>query len=172
MSNNKQRGFTLVEIVIVLVIVGLLIGAVLKSREMVTNANIKRIESDKSDLTTAVLAYQDRYKALPGDDRDATIRFEVYSGVATANGNGDGEIGDGDDWNRVVAFPWADDISHETSKAFAHLRAAGLIGGSPQSSDRPYNAYGGPIGIQDGALQIGEHTIVFGAIDGAAAKIL
>ena len=51
---------------IVLVIVGLLIGAILKSREMVTNANIKRIESDVSDLSTAVLAYQDRIQGFTG----------------------------------------------------------------------------------------------------------
>lgn len=172
MSEYKQRGFTLVEIVIVLVIVGLLIGAVLKSQEMITNANIKRIENDKADLTAAVLAYQDRYKMLPGDDNEADSRFATYTGVLTANGNGDGQIGAGDNWDTVVAFPWAADDSHEPSKAFAHLRAAGLIGGAPDNSDRPNHAYGGPIGIQNGALGISEHTIVFGAVEGAAVRIL
>lgn len=172
MSDSKQRGFTLVEIMIVLVIVGLLIGAVFKSQEMITNANIKRIESDRADLSTAVHAYQDRYKVLPGDDNEASSRFAPYSGVVTANGNGNGQIGIGDNWNTVVAFPWAADESHEASKALAHLRAAGLIGGAADSSARPANAYGGPIGIQNGALEIAEHSIVFGAIAGTAAVAL
>ena len=171
-NNNYQRGFTLVEIAIVLVIVGLLIGAVFKSREMITNANIKRMESDKAEMATAVFAYQDRYKILPGDDNEASTRFTSYTGVDTVNGNGDGQIGTGDDWNTVVAYPWAADDTHEPSKAFAHLRAAGLVPGAPDSPARPRHAYGGPIGIQDGALGIGEHAVVFGAVEGTAAQIL
>ena len=109
---------------------------------------------------------------LPGDDNMAESRFTAYSGVTTVNGNGDGEIGGGDDWNTVVDFPWGTDETHEPSKAFAHLRAAGLIAGAPDSSTRPNHAYGGLIGIQDGALEIGEHAFVFGAIEGPAAIIL
>ena len=68
---NPQSGFTLVEIAIVLVIVGLLIGGVLKSQELILNAKLKKIERDRSGVTTAILSYQDRYRQLPGDDNQA-----------------------------------------------------------------------------------------------------
>ena len=68
MQLTKQKGFTLVEIAIVLVIVGLLIGGVLKGQEMITNAKLKRIESDNAGIAAAMFSYQDRYTQLPGDD--------------------------------------------------------------------------------------------------------
>ncbi len=55
MLQKKQKGFTLVEIAIVLVIVGLLIGGVLKGQEMITNAKLKRIESDNAGLVQRYL---------------------------------------------------------------------------------------------------------------------
>jgi len=77
MQLKKQNGFTLVEIAIVLVIVGLLIGGVLKGREMITNSNLKRIDRDRSGIVAALQAYQDRYRVLPGDDNLASARFAV-----------------------------------------------------------------------------------------------
>ena len=101
MQLKKQTGFTLVEIAIVLVIVGLLIGGVLKGQEMITNAKLKRIESDNAGIAAAMFSYQDRYLQLPGDDSNAAARFDfLYHAVigAAANGNGDGLIGNGTDW--------------------------------------------------------------------------
>ncbi|MCC7488982.1 MAG: prepilin-type N-terminal cleavage/methylation domain-containing protein, partial [Gammaproteobacteria bacterium] len=43
---RQQQGFTLVEIAIVLVIIGLMIGGVLKGQEMITNAKVSRVEND------------------------------------------------------------------------------------------------------------------------------
>ncbi|MCG6888240.1 MAG: prepilin-type N-terminal cleavage/methylation domain-containing protein [Gammaproteobacteria bacterium] len=177
MQLKKQTGFTLVEIAIVLVIVGLLIGGVLKGQEMITNAKLKRIESDNAGIAAAMFSYQDRYLQLPGDDSGAGTRFSVYSdagGIGVeANGGGDGTIGDGTDWNADVtaASTWTD-TNEETLKFFAHLRAAGLVPGGGEDGTRPTNAYGGQIGIQDGALQIAGHVTIFGSIEGPIAKIL
>ena len=79
MQLKKQTGFTLVEIAIVLVIVGLLIGGVLKGQEMITNAKLKRIESDNAGIAAAMFSYQDRYLQLPGDDAGVQDRFSVYT---------------------------------------------------------------------------------------------
>jgi prepilin-type N-terminal cleavage/methylation domain-containing protein len=178
MQLTKQKGFTLVEIAIVLVIVGLLIGGVLKGQEMITNAKLKRIESDNAGIAAAMFSYQDRYLQLPGDDGDAGARFTVYSdtgGIGTkADGGGDGTIGDGDDWDDAVtlATTWTTGSTEETLKFFAHLRAAGLVPGGGEDGTRPTNAYGGQIGIQDGALGISGHVTIFGAIEGPIAKII
>ena len=186
MQLTKQKGFTLVEIAIVLVIVGLLIGGVLKGQEMITNAKLKRIESDNAGVAAAMFSYQDRYLQLPGDDGNATARFNVYfDPVASggqgwvggeADGDGDGVIGDGNDWKTVIAgtTPWtAGTSAEETSKFFGHLRAAGLIpGGSGVDASRPTSAYGGLIGIQNGSLGIAGHAVIFGQIEGPVGRIL
>ncbi len=170
MNNLKQRGFTLVEIAIVLVIVGLLIGGVLKGQEMITNAKLKRVESDNAGLAAAMFSYQDRYLQLPGDDSNAQGRFTIYA-LPADNGDGDGVIGLGTDWDLPAATPWLAG-GQETLKFFAHLRAAGLVPGSPTDSTRPTNAYGGQIGVQDGSLLISGHVTIFGAIDGPIARIV
>ena len=171
MQLTKQKGFTLVEIAIVLVIVGLLIGGVLKGQEMITNAKLKRIESDNAGIAAAMFSYQDRYLQLPGDDNDAEDRFDVYAAADNPNGNGDGVIGLGTDWALLTTTAWADG-TQETLKFFGHLRAAGLVPGGGLDSTRPTNAYGGQIGIQDGALGISGHVTIFGAIEGPIAKII
>ena len=164
MQLTKQKGFTLVEIAIVLVIVGLLIGGVLKGQEMITNAKLKRIESDNAGIAAAMFSYQDRYTQLPGDDDAADTRFDIFSGASgTLTGDGDGLIG-GD---------WSDTDASQESKVFwKHLRAAGLIAGGGLDDTQPTNAYGGLIGIRDGALEIAGHVTVFGQIEGPIAKIV
>jgi prepilin-type N-terminal cleavage/methylation domain-containing protein len=175
MLKTRQMGFTLVEIAIVLVIVGLLIGGVLKGQEMITNAKLKRIESDNAGLLAALYSYQDRYLQLPGDDADAEGRFSVYVLADNANGNGDGLIGDGYDWAFPITTPWAAPLPDgvgETTKFFGHLRAAGLIAGGATDRARPTNAFGGQIGIQNGALGMTGQVTIFGGIEGPIAKIL
>src|SRR5260221_9697161 len=86
---RKQAGFTLVEIAIVLVIIGLLLGGILKGQEMITQARIKNAINDFNGITVAVTSYQDRYRFLPGDDKGATARWTVQ---APASGDGDGVI--------------------------------------------------------------------------------
>ena len=171
MQLKKQSGFTLVEIAIVLVIVGLLIGGVLKGQEMITNAKLKRVESDNAGIAAAMFSYQDRYLQLPGDDSAAEGRFTVYSPTDNANGAGDGIIGAGTDWDTPIGTAWTDG-GEETLKFFAHLRAAGLVPGGGLDSTRPTNAYGGQIGIQNGSLGISGHVTIFGAIEGPIAKII
>src|SRR5258708_18208577 len=85
-KTSTEKGFTLVEIAIVLVIIGLLLGGILKGQEMITQAKIKNVINDFNGVTVAVTSYQDRYSALPGDDGNATTRWTTQN---PASGNGD-----------------------------------------------------------------------------------
>ncbi|MBV2234391.1 MAG: prepilin-type N-terminal cleavage/methylation domain-containing protein, partial [Sterolibacterium sp.] len=66
----RQSGFTLVEIAIVLVIIGLLLGGVLKGQEMVENSRVKNAINEMNGVAAAYNSYLDRYRRLPGDDGD------------------------------------------------------------------------------------------------------
>jgi len=139
---KTQKGFTLVEIAIVLVIIGLLLGGVLKGKEIITNARVKNLENSVDGLAAAIYSYQDRYQSSPGDDAYVG-RFVGLSNDASGNGgDGDGNIvGDFADFNK----------SKETSRLWLHLRNAGLVAGSidktkDESYKQPLNAFSGVIG--------------------------
>jgi prepilin-type N-terminal cleavage/methylation domain-containing protein len=150
---RRQRGFTLVEIAIVLVIIGLLLGGILKGQEMITQAKIKNVIADVSGVSAAMYGYQDRYRALPGDDKLATR----WPG-ATA-GNGDGVV--------EGAYIGA---AAESTHFWDHLRRAGFVSGG-SGSDNPFNAVNGKMGVQtsDGTAP-GTATFKAGVLsDGAVA---
>ena len=78
--NRKQQGFTLIEIAIVLVIIGLLLGGVLKGQELITSARVRNLISQQDGVKAAFFGFQDRFRALPGDYTAATTNIV---GVAT-----------------------------------------------------------------------------------------
>jgi len=133
---KRNQGFTLVEIAIVLVIIGLLLGGILKGQEMITQAKIKNVIADMSGVSAAMYGYQDRYRALPGDDKNAATRWSTAP-AATA-GDGDG----------VVLGKWTE-AAKESVYFWDHLRRAGFISGS-SGTDNPFNAVSGKIGVQTG----------------------
>ena len=139
---SRQSGFTLVEIAIVLVIIGLLLGGVLKGQELINSAKIKNLANDLNGISTAVYGYQDRFKALPGDDLQAGTRW-----TSSFAGTGDAAITGAFD----VAFtpPFAA-ATPESLKFWQHLRLAGFVGGDP-ATGQPINAVGGIMGVQSGA---------------------
>src|SRR5436190_6845843 len=96
---SQQSGFTLVEIAIVLVIIGLLLGGILKGQELINSAKVKNLANDFRVIPTYIYAYQDKFKALPGDDPAADTHLPT--GALTDRGNGNGVI-DGA-WNSTTA---------------------------------------------------------------------
>jgi len=130
---KRQHGFTLVEIAIVLVIIGLLLGGILKGQEMITQAKIKNTVADFSGISAAYYGYQDRYRAIPGDDPGATR----WSGATNGSGNG------------VVAGKYNSQTATDESLLWwDHLRRAGFVSGS--GTNQPFNAFSGFIGVQTG----------------------
>lgn len=140
----REKGFTLVEIAIVLVIIGLLLGGILKGQEMITQARIKNMANDFNGVTAAYFSYQDRYKTVPGDDSQAGGRWPAPLNVTPGNGDG------------TIAGPYGSANAADESLLFWwHLRAAGMIAGPATgagSTSQPSNAVGGIVGVQDSAL--------------------
>ncbi|CAB4129718.1 PulG Type II secretory pathway, pseudopilin PulG [uncultured Caudovirales phage] len=118
---NKQKGFTLVEIAIVLVIIGLLLGGVLKGQEMIDNARIKNIVNDFKAIQTANNAYLDRYKAMPGDEPAATMTGRGWAGTAVPAVAGNGV------WAITLAQTFTN--GGDQPAVWRALRASGLMTG-------------------------------------------
>ena len=70
-KNTKQGGFTLVEIAIVLVIIGLLLGGILKGQELINNAKVRSVADRQNSLKAAWFGFIDRYNFIPGDSKRA-----------------------------------------------------------------------------------------------------
>lgn len=153
----QEAGFTLVEITIVVVVMGLLLGGILKGRELIINAKIKNLEHEYKEVAAAIYSYQDRYRALPGDDRRAMERFQssrLPPQTIIAHGDGNGEIrGEFDDASK---YP---DKTNESRQAWAHLRLAGLIKGVPGSTELPVHAFDGVTGISS-EKQVGRRNLL------------
>ena len=127
MSDFPQRGFTLLEIVIVLLIVGFLLAGVLKGQEMITSAKVKRVAGQLDEIRAAYLGFQDRYKALPGDYRDAPV-YMTCPAIACLYGNGDSRIRDNE-------TPANGSQVHEDLLLWSHLSSSGFLKGDYRMSD-------------------------------------
>lgn len=94
MKMNKQKGFTLVEIAIVLVIIGLLLGGILKGQELINSARVRNLADQNSGIQAAYYGFIDRYRQVPGDwlftnaSQAIGVAVNLPTAVAGVTGNG------------------------------------------------------------------------------------
>lgn len=145
--HRTNAGFTLVEIAVVLVIIGLLLGGVLKGQELINSAKVKSAINDFRATSTHVYAYQDRFRAMPGDDPGVASRLTGAIKASTGGSVGNGRI-DGP-WNSTTA-------TDEAVLFWQHVRLANLATGDSRNPAAegivlldwlPRNAMGGRVGV-------------------------
>ncbi len=139
---KQQLGFTLIELAIVLVIIGLLLGGVLKGQELINSAKVKSMATDFKNIQVYLYGYQDKFKALPGDDKAASSHLAGAINATTGGTPGDA----------VIEGLYGSTTATEESALFwQHVRLAGLAAGPTDVATEnyyPVNADGGRIGIQ------------------------
>jgi len=139
---KSDKGFTLVELAIVLVIIGLILAGIIKGQELITNAKIKRAYNTQKEIAAAVYTYFDRYQFYPGDDPQAATRFTPALPVPT-NGNGNALIAAGA--ASTAANFACTATGTEQCDLWAELRLSGILTGSGFTN--PTHPYGGAVAV-------------------------
>jgi len=154
---GNESGFTLIEIAIVLVIIGLLLGGVLQGQQLIENSRVKSATNTMNGIAAAAFSYQDRYGRMPGDDGPtATLnaRGGNWAGANIVGGNTNGIL------NSTSANTFTGVYTANTEEGplfFQHLRAAGFITGDPDLATGtaiilPTNSFGGLVGVTGATL--------------------
>lgn len=154
LTNQKTRGVTLVEIAIVLVIIGLLLGGVLKGQELINNAKVRAIADRQSSLKVAWFSFIDRYQALPAD---YLLAHRYIPGATTDTGvTGDGII-----------------IEHESPVVFQQLTAAGYLRCSQCSANQTAAPTGANSLVNNygGVMAVFHDSTTYAAVGGAGSDV-
>ena len=128
-NSGRKRGFSLIELSVVLVIIGLLIGGLVIGRDIIRNSNLQSVVANINSFQNGLKLFQEKYRYLPGDFPQATTIWASGVGCAinttstteTCNGDGDGFI------SSVSAPTTANTLSNENYYAWKHLSNAGFV---------------------------------------------
>jgi prepilin-type N-terminal cleavage/methylation domain-containing protein len=134
-SENQNDGFTLIEMSIVLLIIGLIVGAVMLGKTLIRQSQVMSVTTDVQTYIAATKQFQQKYGMLPGDFTGAQALWGINpycswhgqgTGTQTCNGDGNGQVGGGSGTS---------DEEYETILFWQHLANAGLIAGSYSGSE-------------------------------------
>jgi len=141
---HRQAGFTLVEIAIVLVIIGLLLGGIIQGQQLINSARVKNLAETNSGVQAAYFGFIDRYRQVPGD-MNQTVANNAIGVTINGGGNGNGRLDN----------PAGAGLYDENNAAWEHLSKAGFIQGNydgtadeePTFSNNlgPVNAFNNPM---------------------------
>ena len=153
---RRQAGFSLIELAVVLIIMGLLIGGILKGRDLIESARLKRVVSQLNELRMATSTFLDKYEALPGDFNKASTQINS----TLPNGNGNGRI------EGAGLAPGSEALTF-----WSHLVWAGLLGSPGLESDlnkgefgkgAPESALGGGFTVEENPLGLKGLWLILG----------
>lgn len=144
---KTRSGFSLVELSIVLVILGLLVGGILGGQSLIKAAELRSVNTEYDRWQTAVYTFRSKYFGMPGDLNNA----ERFWGTAstcpptagtvvddgTCNGDGDGIIGSHNDATEI----------YEQFTFWQHLQLSGLVSGQYSGSVGTASVYHAEIGV-------------------------
>lgn len=144
---SGQRGFSLVEIAIVLVVIGLLIGSILKGQEMISSARVRSLADMTTSIQASYFGFIDRFHVVPGDWDGPSAENAIGVPMNSAGGNNNGRLDhpNGTEYAEPVAL-W-----EQLSKS-GFLQGA-YVGGAPadepdvNSSQSPLNAFNSVVAI-------------------------
>ncbi len=135
----RQKAFTLVELSIVLVVIGLLVGGIIAGDSLIHSSRVRGVIADRDKYALAISAFKEKYRAMPGDMANATQFWGAQDGgdglgadctgvaitsAATCNGNGDGFVAN------MHNGAWTSE-AHEAYRAWQHMANAGLVSVGP-----------------------------------------
>jgi prepilin-type N-terminal cleavage/methylation domain-containing protein len=145
---RQQKGFTLVEIAVVLVIIGLLLGGVLKGQELISSARVRNMADQQAGIQAAYYGFNDRYRAVPGDMTSDAATEAIGQTINLGATSSDGALSaPGTDWSELNG------VWEQMSKAgFIQGSYPGTTAGGVDPSGNPPNAEHAPINVFNGVL--------------------
>lgn len=129
-NSTLQRGFTLIEMSIVLVVIGLIVGGILTGRDLIKAAETRATITQVEKYNTAVNTFRGKFNALPGDMNAAAAHQFGFAARGQYAGEGDGNGVLEGVWSNIADADWGSvEGDGETGLFWVDLSAAGLIDG-------------------------------------------
>ncbi|MEZ5813233.1 MAG: prepilin-type N-terminal cleavage/methylation domain-containing protein [Alphaproteobacteria bacterium] len=154
---HDQQGFTLVELAVVMIIIGLLIGGILKGQELIVNARVTATASQMESMSAAVNGFRDAYSSIPGDMSTAQNRLPNCAAATFCfNGGGDSQIGLG--VGAAAADPAAGNGAQEASNFFIHLARGEFLTGVSGAAAAMAPGVTHPVTPAGGVFNVGDRT--------------